>query len=435
MPFHAGRITFCRFRITGDAPTSVDDTALSILREHAFRETEVGAPDEVEVGWTTGQHLLDTQFTYEKNGFGDAGSGGGAMLLAAMRIDTHKVPADVKQAYRQINEQAAASGNPSGYASKAQKQEASELAGRQIHEDLAAGKYRKSKLVPVLWDLRRGALYCGATGNVVQEQLARLLRASFAVELEPLSAGSLAGDILRSEGRRRDWEDLHPSPFTPAPPEAHAAMDDADAVNTDPTIPTIPWRAQAVDLKDFLGNEWLIWLWHLTETAEGVVSVAGGGESARSGGGGGDGGGEAYITIDRSLDMDCAWGVRGKQTLRTGVTAGPISLIRLPEAGEALVTGKWPRKLGLILADAECQWELTLQGDRLHVSSAALPEVADAQTPRELTEARLMLVQRLAATLDGMYATFLDERTSSAWPTRRETIAAWIRHRRIPAIP
>ena len=424
MAFDSGRITFCRFRVVGDAPASVDETALGILAEHAFRETEIGAPDEVETGFTTGQHLLDTQFSYEKNGYGLPGAGGGAsMLLAAVRIDTHKVPADVKQAYRKLNEQAAASGNPSGFASKAQKQEAGELASRQIHEDLAAGKFRKSKLVPILWDLSRGVLYCGATGNAVQEQLARLMRASFNVELEAISAGALAGEMLRRQGRTRDWEDLHPSPLTPAPPEAHAAMDEADAP-TDVSIPTIPWRAQAVDLKDFLGNEWLIWLWWLAETAEGVVPIKG----EAGGAGGGDGGGEAFITIDKSLEMECAWGVRGKQSLRAG--SSPVALTRLPEAGEALATGKWPRKLGLILADGECQWDLSLQADRLHVTSAALPEVADAESPRELTEARLALVARLTSVLDGMYARFLEERTGPGWPGRREALAGWIRQRR-----
>ncbi len=172
MAFHSGRVTFSRFRVQpagGDAPAAVDETLLSILSEHRFRETEIGAPEEVEVGFITGEHLLDTQFSYEKNGFGV----GSTLLLCAMRMDTHKVPADVKQAYRKLNEQAAAEGNPSGFASKGQKREAQELAGRQVQEDLASGKFRKSKSVPLMWDLASGMLYCGANGNTVIEALTR----------------------------------------------------------------------------------------------------------------------------------------------------------------------------------------------------------------------------------------------------------------------
>src|SRR5690606_35532297 len=97
----------------------------------------------------------------------------------AVRIDTHKVPAEVRHAYRLQNELAAAQMNPSGFATKAQKREAKELAGRQIHEDLAAGKFRSSKSVPLLWDLGAGVLYCGATGNTVHEQVSRLMREAF----------------------------------------------------------------------------------------------------------------------------------------------------------------------------------------------------------------------------------------------------------------
>ena len=75
--------------------------------------------------------------------------------------------------------------------------------------------------------------------------------------------------------------------------------------------------------------------------------------------------------------MDCAWERTGKQTLRG---ENPT---RLPEAADALATGKWVRKAGLILADAEHQWELTLQGDTMTVGAAALPEDAagEASTP------------------------------------------------------
>ncbi|HEX7010423.1 MAG TPA: hypothetical protein VF184_10600 [Phycisphaeraceae bacterium] len=408
MAFHSGRVSFCRFRVVGDAPASVDEALLSILQEHAFRETAIGAPEQVEAGWITGEHLLDTQFSYEKNGFGN-------LAMFALRIDTHQVPAAIKQAYRKINEQAAAAGNPSGFASRAQKREAQELAGRQIHEDLAAGKFRKSKAVPLIWDLPRQTLYCGATGNTVVEQLARLFRQSFGAELEAVTAGTLAGELLKEQGRRRDWEDLHPSPFTAPPPEAHAQGDDADGPR-DVAIPTAPWCARSVDLKDFLGNEFLIWLWWRAEAHEGEVPV-------RTPAGGQ---GQVFVTLDKALDMDCAWGVRGRQSLRGD---GPT---RWNEAAEALAMGKWPRRAGLILSDGEHQWELTLQGDRMQVSGAALPEVPDAQSPRQLLEGRLLLIGTLASTLDAAYQSFLAQRCSGGWSAQRQAIRQWIADRRRP---
>ena len=193
MSFASGRVSFCRFLATGNAPASVDQALIDKLSEFAFTEQSIGAPDEVESGWITGQHLFDTQFTYEKNGFGH-------LLLFCLRLDTHKVPGEIKRAYKTMNEQAAAAGNPSGFASRAQKKQAAELAERQVHEDLVAGRFRKSKSVPILWDLSNKMVYAAASGNTLIEHLSRLFRETFDVALEPLSAGAMAGQLSLVDG-------------------------------------------------------------------------------------------------------------------------------------------------------------------------------------------------------------------------------------------
>ena len=408
MPFHAGRVSFCRFRVEGDAPDAVDDTTLATLAEFAFAEREIGAPDEIESGWTTGEHLLDTQFTYEKNGYGaDA-----TLLLFALRIDTHRVPGDLKHAYRRMNELAVAAASPTGFASKRERRDAKETAQQQVREDLAAGKHRKSKAVPLLWDLKGRTLYCAAPSNKVMELLSSQFHQSFNAKLTHLSSGALAGDLLRASGKGRDYEDLLPSPFT-APPDG-AALDHEDADKPrDVKIPAVPWVKAATDMKDFLGNEFAIWLWWMIEAGEGLVKVETDAGKA-----------EVAVMVDAVLDMECAWGVLGKQALRAG---GPT---RLAEAGVALASGKWPRKAGLVIADNLAgdgvQWKFTLQADRWTVSGATLPEVPDAQTPREATEARLANTRQLASMLDGLFKAFLSQRVSSGWAAKRRAIHEWI---------
>lgn len=414
MPFSSGRVSFCQFAVSGDAPTSADETALAILKDYAFKETEIGAPDEVEAGFVTGEHILDTNFSYEKNGFGDA-------LLFAVRIDTHKVPSDLKQAYRKIHERAAAEGNPSGFASKADKKDAKDAAERQLRDDLAAGKFRRSKMIQILWDLKAQTVYCGASGTTVLERVAKLFKAAFAVNLQYQSAGTLAGRVLTNRGKTRDYEDLRPSAFTPPPPGATDVQDDEDYVEgpRDLNTPIVPWVVKSVDLKDFLGNEFLYWLWWTAETDDGAITIQD--DAGRET--------EVFFAIDKALDMDCAWDAGGKQTLRG---AGPTRLI---EAADALKTGKWPRKMGLIVSDSESQWELTFQGDQWNVSAALLPTIEDAAGPREQLEQRLELARSLAQTLDGLYRAFLDTRTAGSWPTKRAAIRQWVKERSGPAKP
>lgn len=401
MPFTSGRVTFCRFHVSGDSPPAVDETFLELLHEYRFRETEIGAPDEVEAGFVTAEHLFDTQFTFEKVAYG-------RYALFSLRIDTHKVPAEVKKAYQKMNEAAAASESPTGFASKQEKRDAKELAGRQVSEDLAAGRFRKSRSVQMVWDLPGGTIYCANASNAVTEQLVRLMRQAFSVQLEPLSAGTLAGLLLSEQGRSRDYEDISPSAFTPPPAET-SRHDDEDGMPHAKGTPICPWVTKSIDLKDFLGNEFLTWLWWHQEAKEGIIETEQG---------------ELFITITKTLDMDCAWEVGGKQTLRCDK---PTSLA---EADDALRTGKWPRKVGLLLSDGEHHWELALQGDQLHTSAAQLPEITDAQTDREVTEQRLALTGALSRSLNAMYATFLKQRTATGWSAKRETISAWIKQRR-----
>lgn len=406
MSFTSGRVAYCRLMVEGDAPTAVDEVTLATLGENAFRETEIGAPDEIEMGWTTGEHIFDTQFSYEKNGFGN-------MLLFALRIDTHRVPSEVKRAYKLINEQAAAAENPSGFANKNQRREAKELADRQVHEDLAAGKYRQSKAVQLLWDFKNRVLYSSNTSAKVLESVAAQMRASFNVQCTLITSGALAGETVRTWGRERDYEDLRPSAFTSAPDAALHDDEQEDRFRGDMAIPDVPWTHSSTDMKDFLGNEFLVWLWWVTEQQDGMIEAET--ESGKV---------DIALAIDKTVEMDCAWGITGKQSLRS---TGPT---RLAEAGEALVGGKWPRKFGLLLSDGEANWELTLQGDMWQVSGAAMPEITEAESPRDVTEGRLLLTRRLSDTLDAAYRAFLKQRTSGAWQSRKQQIREWIKARR-----
>jgi len=409
MSFHSGRVTFTRFKVEGDAPKAADETALAILSEFAFTESDIGTPDEVESGWVTGEHIYDVNFDYEKNGFGD-------LLLFALRLDTNKPPTEIKHAYRQMQEAALIeqSENPTGFASRREKREAKESAERQLREDMAAGKFRKSKMIPVMWDLAGQTVYFGAAGQVAVEQLSARFQDSFNVSLEPISAGGFASHEMRAKGDGRDYEDLHPTPFTTAPPDASNAD---DAVPRDPAIPFVPWAANGIDMKDFLGNELLIWLWWVMENDEGMVTIPSPADHRTD---------DIAITIDKALDMECAWGVRGKQSLRAD---GPT---RLVEAAEALASGKWPRKMQMILADIADgqQWELTWQGDRMIISSAKLPDVEEATSAREVLEQRLQLTRRLGQVVDGLMATFLQLRTSQGWGDKSQQIRSWIKQRR-----
>src|SRR5690242_17018967 len=145
MGFSAGSLSFRRFAVIGESPSVVDQDLLDTLAEHALRVRELGVPEEEEYGWNGGRHVLDGNFSFDHNVYNDA-------LHFALRIDTNKVPSDLKKAYQIMEEEAVAATNPSGFISKQQKRDVKDTIRRKVEEDLRSGRYRRSKLLPILWD-------------------------------------------------------------------------------------------------------------------------------------------------------------------------------------------------------------------------------------------------------------------------------------------
>jgi hypothetical protein len=365
-------------------PKMPEQDLLDKLAAHALKPGEYGG-EEVEYGWSGGRHIFDGKFSFEHNVFSDA-------LCFALRIDTNKVPGDVKKAFTIMEEEATAATNPSGFISKQQKKGVKDIVREKVEEEAKSGKYRRSKLLPVLWDVQEQIVYCTASASSM-EKLMEIFERTFGLELAPLSAGSLALRLLEDSSKRRDYEDLRPTRFVSGP-------------DGEGQYPDYPWVAKGPEPKDFLGNEFLVWLWHEADARTSIVGT----ESA----------GDVTIFLDRALDLDCAYGQTGKDTIRGD---GPS---RSPEARDALRVGKAPRKAGLILHASSQQFDLTLNAETLGVGSAKLPDVEEADTPRTLFEERIGLLRDLAKTLDALFATFLRVRASSSWEGQTGVIRRWI---------
>jgi len=132
MGFASGSVSFKRFSVVGDHPASIEGSILDKLAANALKPTEMGIPEEVEYGWAGGRHVLDDQFGFDSNVFADA-------LFFGLRIDTNKVPGDLKKAYQIMEETAVAAGNPSGFISKAQKKDVKDTVRQRWRMKCAAG--------------------------------------------------------------------------------------------------------------------------------------------------------------------------------------------------------------------------------------------------------------------------------------------------------
>jgi hypothetical protein len=385
MGFASGSINFRRYAVLGkDAPDMPSEKLLERLDELALRPGEIGVPEPIEWGWSGGRHVLDSRFSFEHNVYNDC-------LYFALRIDTNKVPGEMKKAYQVIEEEAVAKGNPSGFISKTQKREVKDTVSRKLDEDLKSGRFRRSKLLHVLWDLPNRTLYCAAS-NSDQEKLCEHFERSFGLTLQLLSSGTVALRKLESAGKRRDYEDLKPTRFVVGPAGEGQSAD-------------YPWVSKCLEKNDFLGNEFLLWLWHEADNRTGIIATAEG---------------DVTVMFDKSLDLDCVFGENGKDSLRG---AGPT---RMPEAIHAVRSGKAPRKAGLIMDAHSQQYTLTLGAELLAVSGLQLPNIEDADTPRAFFEERIDQLRDFSKASEALFDAFLKLRIGGGWETHVGAIRQWI---------
>jgi hypothetical protein len=335
----------------------------------------VAASDGVEVGWAAGESVLDTDFTELKQVWPDH------MLFDFWQL-TNKLPGDLLTAYYVAELKALSKDNPSGYPSSKQKRQAKEAARERLEDQAKDGRFIKRKVIPVAWDAARGEVLFGSTSATAQQRFVKLFQDTFGGTLTSVTAGELAkrvNTVTGDEMLSRFVSDVTPD-------EAAWAVD---------------------GLPDFLGNEFLLWLWYTLDQIDDTITL-----SDKS---------DVTVMLARILNLDCPRGVTGHDAFRT---EGPT---RLPEAKRAAQSGKLPRRAGVTMVRHEKQYEFALYAESFAVGALKIPpppeDVADA---RARLEERVTQLREFLEGLDLLFARFLDVRLTKAWGKESDGIRRWL---------
>ena len=121
MGFATGSVTFKRFFVGGKAPKQADEAMLEVLGKHAIGRDAMVEPYRTEVGWVTGDHILDTEFDFAKNAVGDC-------LYFGILIDANKPPPALVRSFQKLNEQAALEASGREYLTKEERRDARDQA-------------------------------------------------------------------------------------------------------------------------------------------------------------------------------------------------------------------------------------------------------------------------------------------------------------------
>lgn len=379
MGFASGAVSYRRFQISGKPFGGVSDEFVAALSEYAIGNHGSADPSQ-QVGWVGPQHIFDRDLSGEKIALG-------RYAYFSLRVDKLSVPSNVAKSFMRMEEEAALAASGREFLSKTERRAAREAAKMQIEKETKAGTYRRIAAYPLLIDLEANALLFANTSAATGDVLIEFFGNTFNRALHPLDADTLAERLLDKE--QRALEQVRPVHFVPMPEDFGDPGTDAANVQ-------------------FLGKEFLTWIWYLTDRGETEQLQFRNGD-------------DLTVAIDRTLRLECDFRMTGTDVITCDAPSG------LPEAKAALAIGKQPTKAGLVLGSALGEFALTLDGQKMNVSGLVIPMDDEQTDPVAIAEERFERAFDCAAILDVLYETFLKLRVSSGWETTYRAMSDWAR--------
>lgn len=378
MPFLRGSLGFERFTVAGFEEAIFDEEQIKILSKHAAGRSETTAIENVHTGFLGGDHLFDQDFNVNKNIVNDA-------LHVSVRIDTNKIPAAIRKAWLQMEIAGIAKDSEDGIVSKAQRKEAKEAMEQRCEVEAATGKYRKMQSFPLLWDYHHETLYFGGSVGNAAGLCMELVESCFGVELSRIGAGAIATQWGIENDRYAEVDDLQPISFV------------------DGKISSHHWSNEHSLAPDFLGNEFLMWLWWTLENEGDTIALPDGSS--------------VTAMMAKTLTLECPHAESGKETITAECP------IKLPEAMQAIRSGKLPRKAGMTVIRNDRQFDLTLNAETFGISGAKIHLEDDEDFD---CNDRIDAIRLLGETTDLMLHAFCALRTSPDWNKERKSIQKWL---------
>jgi len=385
MGFLAGSTTFSRYRISNDQTGEFGDDHLATLAEYVIDSKNADLSESPAMGFVGGSHLFDTQFSAEKNIIGEA-------LHFGIRTDSVAVPGPIKNAWMKIELAGIMGDNLGGRPSKAQREEAKDAVDARIVAEGKKGNYLRYSETSVLWDAATETMFLSSNSEKANDACLELITRAFGLEFTRVTSGQLAVEYADEAGLNAELNAIQPTLFLPE-------LETGEIV----------WWNGMTDNYDYLGNEFLLWLWWQWDTGNDTIKLSD----------------DSEVTgmFARSLSLDCPRAEHGKESISSE------SPVALPEAGLAIRMGKLPRKAGLMLIRNGEQYDLTLQAETFGVGAGRIsnPGGVTSGEPKELTD-RIESIRQMTDTLDFLFEAFCAKRIGKAWKSESNQLTAWLQN-------
>ncbi len=361
MGFESGNISLRMFYVPGGFPGNY----LERFAQHAPPPIETLGRETIS-GWVSGRHLLDRAITE------DNAMVAGYLRLTLMKAE-RKIPPALLRAECKMEELAELQASGLAYL----KRDAKAAIKKAITERLLPKMPPTLTGIDMAYDAHTDILYAAATSEKQVDALTIAIRQTTGVSPVPLTPASAAAHRRGVLAR-----DLAPTSFSPECEDAFVS--------------------------DSLGQDFLTWMWFMSEMRGGSVTLDNG-------------------TFAGMIEGPLTFVLEGQGAHETVLRKG--SPVLSSEAKSALLAGKKLRRARLVLARGEEIWSTNLDAEEFVLRGLKLPAVESADPVGRFHD-RMMLLDTFREALLGWLECFLEERINpDVWSETRADIHRWVAER------
>lgn len=364
MSFESGAISCRAFFVPRDLP----DNAVAQFAANAAPALEQ-LKDEPIQGWVGGRHLLDRHITEDNAYYA------GHLRLTLMQAE-RKIPPALLKAEQTMEELAQLNASGKQFLNRKEKSEIRE----QVVERLLPQMPPQLKGIAFVHSPAERLIYASSISEKQLDAFQIHFARTVGYALIPVMPADTA---LRRKSL--DVEELPPSSFSPD-------LDDRE-------------------VSYIIGEDFLTWLWYMSEREQGAIAI--------------DGGDEIGVLIEGPLTFHMEGEGAHVTTLRKG------SPLASAEAKTALLVGKKLAQARFHMAVGEETWSCTLDAGQFVFRGLKLPESEEKLDPLSRFQGRMTKLDRFMDLFLRLYDEFLSRRSRpEEWQDEVRRIRKWVSERK-----
>jgi len=368
-------VSFSRFKTTKHLDFSREEL-LAKIKQNTFREIEEQSDDELSIGWVNLTDWMDNKFE-------NASFSKGEFITLSLRVDKRKVPKQaILSGYRKrLTERY------SEEEERITKEEKNDIK-QAITAHLLRRAIPTTQTYDMIWNTKTNEVLFTSTSEKLCLSFFEVFNKTFGCTLTQFFPYSMA----EKQGNNLSLKQLNATNFV------HGTFSNTEHSDN---------RTELPDMKRFLGQEFLIWLWCMSDTTKNRLSIE---EPEQL---------EAYI--GDKITLETLTGEDNEKVICHGQTS------EMSEAIKAINKGKKITSIEFNITVEDRDYTFTLDDKWFNFKACKTPKVTlDKEDMDGAFFEKIYFINDLMSIFKHLFDNFIQERLNASWQTKVNAIISWL---------